>query len=1251
MLGKLKSLGHDNFQIINKKLLKQMTRIQIIDDRVIINNSKTVIFFKYDVYYKKFSNVDNEFNITNDNEFIKEVFIGVKGEYVYVLSNIKCYKVGFEKGTLLLVIFKKISWNEFSFELLNKNITSILEIEINYENKANLLFICYGSQGDFFVGSKFKDNNGIITVEVELITKLFSEIKQVERINFNDKDYEDNNYLFIFLKSVNSCFLWYYELGKDFISDDNLSKFKYNSQIYVIYKLNERDSNYFYSEIEITFEIDNNENNQRTMKIYLLDRKFNLIQIILNCGKKPEEISRQEFKIDQELEEANNLDKENIMVKDLIGIKNFKIIVFIFFKKKIFLFSEISKKIVSQLKSNQEEPFKDILFYYSNTNNIKSQNTSYFNPLDKKTEIPINIIQLFSNKIYITKINPNDEIFVEKKLYPKNDNKSETDFIENDRNLDNDIYDEDKYEENKFDKNIEYNEYDINSLSLSRLEILKLMFEKEQLNKFENHKNKSNTKKYYELSSKIIDLSYKLIRHSLQKVNKIKKIIELKNNKLENLDIKSIINSYLIYEEYYTNIFILIKEYSIYDKQEAKRLLNIISVPFKRKEKSDICNIINHLIEYLKLINFIEVNKKLKNTNKRNSNFKKFEHENLIKNALMNNTHNETADFLNINDKDDKTNNINDTMNFNLTTNSMSNLYPNKFQKFSQTRRDLNLEQEEIKKDNNEESNESVKKCYISYIRLLSTISKFYYSVGEISQFEHFSALIVFHMEELYSYYLHNVSCLYIIIKSCINLSLIFYNNENIGKSIALLEYISKLKDKSNQTLSTLYTICNYNIGILYYLVDNYSESKIRLDYALKNFNDEIDNTHVIGIKIYMAICEIELEYSNYNSSYENIIKACKLIDYKINNGNFGLLKKEKLEEINSLKYKAFILTKIILEKINNSDIYRIKTSDNERKNKILLDENYYLNAYEFFTKTGQYEIFKNNKNFLQILVENQRTDEHDKHIDVNVHELEKLFLFISKLNPQQVSILNETQEGNIEILKNQPLLFSYKFKNTLNHQQRLELNSLKLMGLRRNNVLKDPYSFICIENLKVSKLSDTFHISLFDLRGYNNIKRFLNQYDLTNKNLNLINKIDKSKKTEENRQNKKKIENEKLFIDDVKLYSSNIMRQIDKYKSKLKIDNIENNFNSIEEEKVFSILKNLKREELIYINEHPEIFIEFIEKEYFNSNQNNEEKYDDVTSKEDTIPKKYNDNSETSSNYIELNKDPQFFTYKKDKI
>ena len=162
----------------------------------------------------------------------------------------------------------------------------------------------------------------------------------------------------------------------------------------------------------------------------------------------------------------------------------------------------------------------------------------------------------------------------------------------------------------------------------------------------------------------------------------------------------------------------------------------------------------------------------------------------------------------------------------------------------------------------------------------------------------------------------------------------------------------------------------------------------------------------------------------------------------------------------------------------------------------------------------------KNEKDYEEILnymkILNEEKSDHNKpneskskqKQDFDVDEMEKFFLFISKLTPKQINVLNETQ-GNISnsnIIK-LPIVFSAEFKNELSLNQRLEICNMKLMSLKRNKVLKEPTNRIEIENLNYEVLSSrSFQNNLTNIKNYFVVNKILKNSEGQQNNMTVVN-------------------------------------------------------------------------------------------------------------------------------------------------
>jgi hypothetical protein len=66
----------------------------------------------------------------------------------------------------------------------------------------------------------------------------------------------------------------------------------------------------------------------------------------------------------------------------------------------------------------------------------------------------------------------------------------------------------------------------------------------------------------------------------------------------------------------------------------------------------------------------------------------------------------------------------------------------------------------------------------------------------------------------------------------------------------------------------------NYNLGVLYYITDQYTYSKNRLETLIKFNKDEISDQMAL---FYETLGEVELEYKNFQVSYICLQKSLEI--------------------------------------------------------------------------------------------------------------------------------------------------------------------------------------------------------------------------------------------------------------------------------------------------------------------------------------------------------------------------------------
>ena len=214
--------------------------------------------------------------------------------------------------------------------------------------------------------------------------------------------------------------------------------------------------------------------------------------------------------------------------------------------------------------------------------------------------------------------------------------------------------------------------------------------------------------------------------------------------------------------------------------------------------------------------------------------------------------------------------------------------------------------------------------------------------------------------------------------------------------------------------------------------------------HLINNYHiDMFDNAdNINGLKsIEIALAEIYLDCNNFNKSFTHIKKALNLL--KGGAKNFRNLIESKL------------LQKF-LEKVENF----FTTNEKEGKDQALE-----------LLKEKRKETFINRNREMSLKT---------------VTEIEKFFIFLSKLSEYQVKILNEFQPKD-DLNKNDlPILFSNQFKDCLTFSQRISLDKLQTMALSRYIILKDPSQQITLNNINY-ELFTLKEKTMF--KGENNVK------------------------------------------------------------------------------------------------------------------------------------------------------------------
>jgi glutaredoxin-related protein len=251
------------------------------------------------------------------------------------------------------------------------------------------------------------------------------------------------------------------------------------------------------------------------------------------------------------------------------------------------------------------------------------------------------------------------------------------------------------------------------------------------------------------------------------------------------------------------------------------------------------------------------------------------------------------------------------------------------------------------------------------------------------------------------------------------------------------------------------------------------------LEQALKIKKDiKVEEITEQTATIYETLGEVELEYRNFSQAYANLQKS---IDIRMKLPNFG-------DKKNSLKIN--ILLDYIYQSLDKENDKKAKSRTNVNNNwgKDEKDIDDLLN----YIKVGHEETVAGAKSR-----EERRTRLKN---DLDIEEMEKFFLFMTKLSSLQIQMLNSTQ-GDIEKNLKMPIFFSAEFKNLLSHSQRLEVCNLKIMSLRRNKILKNPRGKIEVENLNYDALhSKNSQNNLSSIKNYFLVSKIMKNWETTKK-------------------------------------------------------------------------------------------------------------------------------------------------------
>ena len=324
-------------------------------------------------------------------------------------------------------------------------------------------------------------------------------------------------------------------------------------------------------------------------------------------------------------------------------------------------------------------------------------------------------------------------------------------------------------------------------------------------------------------------------------------------------------------------------------------------------------------------------------------------------------------------------------------------------------------------------------KIYLRILKILVTIARYGNTLGEFSFYEKYLLDYVQKILEVYS------KDEYINYNTYLLLGNLYVEYGFLQKGHFLYDTIIENNNNlsNKERLNEVVLCANYNSGLINFVIDKYEMAKQRFETALKIKKEFLKEKNDIQIsQIYETISEIDIEYKNYSSALINLQKAI---------------------ESRELSNTCDVEFKLRSEELRN---YIIQNSTDNKGE---------LNSNVQFRRGENTEESENEKLVLDLIQDTSINLDHSP----DIQELEKFFLFMTKLSIEQIDKLNEDQpKDEFEKNKRFPIVFSKNFKNSLTHSQRLALCDLKLTSLTRVNVLKNYTKKISIRNLNYNALN-----------------------------------------------------------------------------------------------------------------------------------------------------------------------------------
>ena len=461
----------------------------------------------------------------------------------------------------------------------------------------------------------------------------------------------------------------------------------------------------------------------------------------------------------------------------------------------------------------------------------------------------------------------------------------------------------------------------------------------------------------------------------------------------------------------------------------------------------------------------------------------------------------------------------------------------------------IEINSEKIKENKPIENLNIEQEIYLRILKFIINIAKYGFMIGEFGFYEKYLLDYVQKIMEIYS------NDLYIFYNMFLLLGNLYAEFGLLKKSHKFFEKIIENNNLSNKDKNNLYEVvlcANYNSGLINFVIDKYEIAKQKLENAIRIKHNFLKEKYDKQISIiYETLCEIDIEFKNYSSAFINLQKALEARELS------NSMDKEFEIKLNELRNYIEQNSTIKTDLNNNFYLDKIKNSDENENEKIILKliSDCPLNV-------------------------NRNPD---------IKELEKFFLFMTKLSNEQIKKLNDDQPEDYEKNKFFPIVFSKNFKNSLTHNQRLILCDLKLTCLTRINILKNYLKKITIKNLNYNALNLVpSENNLNSIRNMFITKNILKNWEINNEeeeenNFN-------SKENNFSDENEKSYENSQEINFELNVINNIEKDEIEDNKSISKVKkNDKNNFDSSFNEDL-NLLSNLSIKNTSNISEQKEL-------------------------------------------------------------